>query len=148
MKTNAERILSVLDFRLTNQVELTLYGRAALSLGFDPPPEGCGHSMDVDAILALGQAERLLQTTNFWQAIDETNEALAEEELYVSHLFVENQVILTSSWKEERVSIAGPNALEKLAARAVVPESKEIHEQFQSALSSLSNSLDSRIGYR
>ena len=64
---------------------------AALSLGFESPPEEFGQSMDVDAILALGQAEALLESGNFWQAIEETNQILAESGLYVSHLFVETK---------------------------------------------------------
>jgi hypothetical protein len=105
---NAKRILTELDSRLEGDVELTLYGRAALSLGFESPPKEFGESMDVDAVLSLGQAEALLETTNFWQAIEESNQALAESGLYVSHLFVEDQVILTSSWLANRLPIRGP----------------------------------------
>jgi hypothetical protein len=105
---NAERILAELDARLNTEVELTLYGRAALSLGYPSPPPEFGQSMDVDCVLAVGQAEKLLETTNFWQAIDETNHALSEAGLYVSHLFVEDQVILTEQWKEVRIPIKGP----------------------------------------
>ena len=54
--TNAERILAELDQRLEASVDLTLYGRAALSLGFESPPAEFAQSMDVDAVLALGQA--------------------------------------------------------------------------------------------
>ena len=105
---NAERILAELDLQLDATVELTLYGRAALSLGFPSPPEEFGQSTDVDAILAMGQAEELLAETNFWHAIEETNEALADSGLYVSHLFAENQVVLTATWKKSRVPISGP----------------------------------------
>ena len=57
--TNAERILLVLDGCLASTVELTLYGRAALTLGFDETPEEYALSQDVDAVLWLGQAEAL-----------------------------------------------------------------------------------------
>ncbi len=36
--TNAQRILALLDAKLTSPVELTLYGRAALHLGFPDAP--------------------------------------------------------------------------------------------------------------
>lgn len=104
---HATAILVELNRHLTNPVELTLYGRAAFSLGFRDDPSGFGLSMDVDAVLPLGAAEHLLETSNFWQAIAKTNEALAEQGLYVSHLFGEEQVILRSDWMNYRVAIPG-----------------------------------------
>lgn len=106
--TNAERILAELDSRLSVHVELTLYGRAALGLGYEAPPAEFAQSVDVDVILAPGQAEALLESTNFWEAIEETNGALAETGLYVSHLFMADQVILTGSWQDYRVRVDGP----------------------------------------
>ncbi len=102
----AERILGELDRRLQTPIELTLYGRAAFLLGFDDPPEQFSQSLDVDVVLWLGQAEDLEMKTNFWEALTETNEFLAPDGLYVSHLFVEDQVILTPSWKEKRFPIS------------------------------------------
>lgn len=101
----ADRILGELDQRLHEPVELTLYGRAAFLLGFENPPAQFSQSLDVDAVLWLGQAETLSQTSNFWQAIEETNSALAPEGLYMSHLFVEDQVILTPDWLAQRAPI-------------------------------------------
>jgi hypothetical protein len=103
--SNAEIILSQLDSRLQSEVKLTLYGRAALLLGFPKPPEEYSYSMDVDGIFELGEAERLAEQTNFWQAIDETNKTLASQGLYISHFFDETQVILSPHWKENRVPI-------------------------------------------
>jgi hypothetical protein len=57
--SNAERILRALDSHLNQVVELTLYGRAALQLGFPNPPEEYARSHDVDVVLWLGQAEEL-----------------------------------------------------------------------------------------
>lgn len=105
--TNAERILAELDKRLDSQVELTLYGRAAFLLGFDNPPEQFSQSMDVDAVLWLGQAQDLIDRSNFWEALETTNLALESEGLYMSHLFEENQVILSSGWRGKRVAISG-----------------------------------------
>ena len=66
---NAECILSALDDKLNTAVELTLYGRAALVLGFKDAPEEFAQSKDIDAILWIGQADELARTTNFWEAI-------------------------------------------------------------------------------
>lgn len=111
--TNAEQLLRAVDERLDGPVELTLYGRAALHLGFaDPPPE-YALSRDVDAVLWIGQAESLAERGNFWQVIDEVNRLFADQELYISHFFEETQVILTPDWRSNRVAI--PRAWSHLA---------------------------------
>jgi hypothetical protein len=104
---NAERILRALDDRLDAPVELTLYGRAALGLGFPNPPAEYARSRDVDAVLWMGQAEELAEHTNFWEAIDQLNDQLARDGLYVSHLFSEDQVIVRADWRDQRVPLAG-----------------------------------------
>jgi hypothetical protein len=105
---NAVRILDALDSLLQNPVELTLYGRAALYLGFPDPPEEYAWSRDIDAVLWTGQAEELNEKTNFWDAVDKVNRAMAGDDLYISHFFEEDQVILRPQWKQERVKIPGP----------------------------------------
>ena len=103
--TNAQRILNGLDEKLTSRVELTLYGRAALHLGFEHPMDDHALSRDVDAVFWMGQAEELSDTTNFWPAIEELNRDLADQELFISHFFTEDQVILRSDWRRHRVRI-------------------------------------------
>lgn len=105
---NAETILAVLDRHLTARVELTLYGRAALQLGFPKPLSEYAQSMDVDGVLWLGQAEKLLHGGNFWTAVDLTNQELAPQGLYISHFFEESQLVLTASWRQQRAPIQGP----------------------------------------
>lgn len=105
--TNAEQILAAIDRRLNAAVELTLYGRAALLLGFAGAPAEYALSQDVDAVLWLGQAEELGQRTNFWEAVEQVNEELAPRGLYVSHLFAEDQVILRPDWRVQRVALRG-----------------------------------------
>ena len=105
--TNAQRILALLDVRLTSKVELTLYGRAALHLGFPDAPKEYALSRDVDAVLWLGQAEELGEKTNFWDAIEHVNQELADQELYISHFFTESQVILLPDWYRNRVPLEG-----------------------------------------
>ena len=104
---NAVRILTVLDGYLDVTVDLTLYGRAAMALGFEPPPTGAETSLDVDVVLWVGQAERLLAETNLWDALDKTNVEVAREGLYVSHFFTEAQVVLRSAWRQLRLPISG-----------------------------------------
>ena len=104
---NAERILSALDSKLNAAVELTLYGRAAFLLGFKDAPDEFAQSKDIDAILWLGQADELARTTNFWEAVEGVNRMFRDQELYISHLFEEDQVVLTPEWKNQRVPIHG-----------------------------------------
>lgn len=106
--SNALTILRSLDEKLTSTIELTLYGRAALQLGFVPPLEEHAQSRDVDAVLWLGQAEALKERTNFWESIEAVNRELGERDLYISHFFTEDQVILLPDWKANRVSVPGP----------------------------------------
>lgn len=106
--SNAWRILSALDSQLDSPVELTLYGRAAIYLGFPHPPEETAYSRDVDAVLWMGQAEELAERTNFWEALEKTNSLLAADGLYISHLFVEDQVILRPCWRVARRAISAP----------------------------------------
>lgn len=105
--SNAEVILRCLDEHLAAETELTLYGRAALQLGFSDPPAEFAQSLDVDIILWLGQAEHLMAQGSFWQTLEQVNQQLAGQRLYISHFFEESQVILRSCWREERVPIGG-----------------------------------------
>jgi hypothetical protein len=105
--SNAELILHALDELLDAPAELTLYGRAALQLGFANPPAEYARSRDVDVVLWFGQAEMLLNAGNFWNAVEAVNARFADQELYVSHFFEEDQVVLRPDWRRHRVAIAG-----------------------------------------
>lgn len=105
--SNAETILTTLDKRLNAPVELTLYGRAALQLGFPNPRSEYAQSMDVDGVFWLGQADELMRGGDFWPAVELTNQELAPQGLYISHFFEESQLILTSQWRQQRVPIKG-----------------------------------------
>jgi hypothetical protein len=104
---NAEIILACLDQKLNARIELTLYGRAALLLGFESPPDEYALSRDVDAVFWKGQAEMLFETTNFWTAVNEVNHELTDQELYISHFFEEDQVILRQDWRIQRIQVKG-----------------------------------------
>lgn len=103
--TNAERLLLRLDALLDAPVDLTLYGRAALALGYPLPKPEFARSMDVDAVLWLGQAELLERSGNFWEALDRLNAEFEASGLYMTHLFDETQVILSPDWRIQRVPI-------------------------------------------
>jgi hypothetical protein len=102
---NATKILSALDSKLNRAVELTLFGRAAFVLSYPNAPKEFAASRDIDAVLWIGQAEELAQTTNFWEAVEEVNQQFRDQEIFISHLFEENQVVLTPKWKTRRVPI-------------------------------------------
>ena len=98
-------ILQTLDRHLDHPVELTLYGRAALALGFVSHTPSHETTQDVDAIIPLGQLDALRADEQFWAARDATNVELAERGLYFTHLFTEADVFLLPDWMERRVHI-------------------------------------------
>jgi hypothetical protein len=101
-------ILQTLDRHLDHQVELTLFGRAALALGFPSHDPRHETTRDVDAIIPLAQLDQLRADDQFWDARDATNAELAERGLYLTHLFTEADVFLLPDWLDRRVSISGP----------------------------------------
>jgi len=105
---NAERILSELDRHLDHPVSLVIYGRAALALGFDNPPEAVTRSLDVDAIIPVSQTASFREDTNFWDAQEAVNRELAQEGLYITHLFGADQLFLRREWEKHLVSVPLP----------------------------------------
>jgi hypothetical protein len=99
-------ILQTLDRHLDHLVELTLYGRAALALGFPAHESRHETTQDVDAIIPLAQLDTLRADEQFWEARDATNAAMAEQGLYLTHLFTEADVFLLPDWLHRRVPIA------------------------------------------
>jgi hypothetical protein len=71
-------ILRELNKHLANPLELTLIGRAALNLGFDPPIGGknAGLTHDVDVVVTSEQEKELDQNEDFWTALEKTNNNL------------------------------------------------------------------------
>lgn len=110
---NPLRILQTLDRHLTGPAELTLFGRAALALGYPGSPADFAATQDVDAILPLAWLAAEDENLDFWQAQQRTNEELEPEGLYVTHLFRELEVILTPDWLKRRVRL--PLPLERLS---------------------------------
>lgn len=92
------RILKVLDTHLTSDTRLILYGRAALALGFPDPYPAFFATFDVDAILPEVEMRAIEGDTQFWDALEKTNKELEMEGLYMTHLFSDQQVILSEDW--------------------------------------------------
>lgn len=104
---NPLRILQTLDRHLTQPVEMTVFGRAALALGYPGSPAAFYATHDVDAILPLAWLAAEDDNADFWQAQQSTNAELQPEGLYLTHLFRELEIILTPDWLKARVRMTG-----------------------------------------
>jgi hypothetical protein len=82
-----------------------LFGRGALTLGFGEVGNRFGATQDVDAILPTVEWAKIESDPQFWEAIDKTKRQLEPSGLYLSHLFTDRQVALTSDWLEKIVEI-------------------------------------------
>ena len=102
---NPLHILQTLERHLTAPAEITVFGRAALVLGFAGSPAAFATTRDVDAILPLAWLEAEDENADFWQAQQKTNAELESSGLYITHLFRELEVILTPDWISRRVRV-------------------------------------------
>jgi hypothetical protein len=102
---NPLRILQTLDRHLAAPAEITLFGRAALALGYEAGPAAFAATRDVDAVLPLSWLAAEDENLDFWEAQQRTNAELEPEGLYLTHLFRELEVILTPDWLSRRVRI-------------------------------------------
>ena len=91
---NPLRILQAVDERLNQPVEFYLSGRAALVLGFTNPPAEAASTQDVDGIIPRALLTELRANDAWWTALQDANDELAAESLYLTHLFDEEQIIL------------------------------------------------------
>ena len=105
--SNPLRILRTLDRHLGSSFDLYIYGRSAIALGFPGAPARFEATMDVDAILPSRDVRALEQNEDFWNAQQKTNEDLGESGLYFTHLFEDQQVILTPDWLDHVVTLGG-----------------------------------------
>jgi len=109
---NPLHILQTLDRHLTAPAEITVFGRAALALGFAGAPAAFATTQDVDAILPMAWLATEDQNLDFWEAQQKTNAELEPSGLYITHLFRELEIILTPDWLTRRVRV--PLELQKL----------------------------------
>ena len=106
---NPLRILQTVDARLDQPVEFFLFGRAALVLGFANPPSEAAATRDVDGIIPRDLLTSLQANESWWSALQAANEELADEGLYLTHLFDEEQIILRANWREQVVVVPEPS---------------------------------------
>lgn len=104
VKSAADRVLEFLDARLTSAVELNVFGRSAMAMAFPGQPDFT-RTVDVDIILFEGQAEALLDHSSFWGVVDQLNDAFAPEGIYMTHFFVESQIVIRPEWREHRIPL-------------------------------------------
>ncbi len=104
--SNPLRILQALDRNLTAPAEITIFGRAALALGFPNAPASFQNTRDVDAILSFEWLSSQDEHSDFWVAQQRTNAELANDGLYLTHLFRESEVIIQPDWLARRVGLA------------------------------------------
>lgn len=112
---NPQTILATLDSFLRDETRLVLHGRAALALGYGQAGADLAVTADVDVILPGMQMSAIESDRQFWEALDHTNAALEPRGLYITHLFTDEQVILTPEWEENLVPIPIPT-LKRLRA--------------------------------
>jgi hypothetical protein len=103
---NPRKILQSLDTHLRQPTRLVLFGRAALALGYDPPEAIFGVTNDVDALLPSVDMASIERDEQFWNAIDATNRELEATGLYITHLFSDEQVVITPDWLSRIVPIS------------------------------------------
>ena len=88
---------------MTKPAEITIFGRAALALGFPNSPAAFAATHDVDAILSLSWLAAEDENMDFWQAQQKTNAEIEPTGLYFTHLFRELEIILLPDWLTRRV---------------------------------------------
>lgn len=102
---NPLTIIQELDKHLKEETELIIFGKAAIVLGFPTAPGEYGSTMDVDGIIPMEMLDALGNNESFWEALEKTNDALKPTGLYMTHIFQEDQIILTPDWLEKTVAI-------------------------------------------
>lgn len=105
---NPTLILSVLDRHLVRETRVIVYGRAAVALGYAEAGAEVGATLDVDALLPAVEMAAIEADEQFWRALDLTNRELEPRGLYMTHLFPDDQVILSPGWLERIVPIRMP----------------------------------------
>ena len=103
--SNPLRILQTFDRNLAGPSEMTIFGRAALALGFPAALPGFHNTRDVDAILSFQWLSSPDENIDFWLAQQSTNAELSKEGLYLTHLFRESEVIIQPDWPARRVRL-------------------------------------------
>lgn len=105
---NPRKILQELDNQLARPTGLILYGRGALAMAY-PDESGWQSTMDVDVIIPSEEESRFDQDEQFWTALELANQQLDADGLYLTHLFLDEQIILSPDWRSRCVPIRETN---------------------------------------
>jgi len=104
--SNPLRILRLIDANLTQPLDLVIYGRGAIALGYSHPKVEHQATNDVDAIIPASGLEAFRQNEDFWRAQEQVNRQLESEKLFVTHIFSDEDVIIRPGWERDKVVIA------------------------------------------
>lgn len=105
----AQVIASTLDRHLQAPTEVIVFGSAALLLDPEFAPQLSGRmTNDIDLIIPAGRELIIDADAQFWAAIEATNRELADRALYITHIFPEQEVVLTPGWKQHVVPLPDP----------------------------------------
>jgi len=102
---NPIEILRTLDRHLDHPVQLVIFGRSAIALGYPNPPEGAEQTEDIDGIIPTAQLASVEKDENFWESVSKVNEELKSSGLFMTHLFQEDQIVLSPEWETRLVKI-------------------------------------------
>jgi hypothetical protein len=72
-------------------------GRGALALGFEPPSPKWTQTLDLDVVIPKQDEKEFEENNEFWAALEAVNAVLGQKELYFTHLFNEEQIILSKA---------------------------------------------------
>ncbi len=108
MIDNPSELMQTLDSLLDHEVQLVIFGRGALCLGFEHTRAELFTTQDVDGIISFHQLDGLAEDEQFWNAVDLTNQRLEPKGLYITHLFQEDQIFLRPEWEQHIVPLLRP----------------------------------------
>lgn len=105
----AHRIAATLDGFLTKETPVIVFGAGAILLdpAFAPSLQN-RETNDLDFIIPSDRELQVNSDHQFWEAKDAPNRALEPEGLFLSHIFVEHQVVLSKEWQQHLRPLAHP----------------------------------------
>jgi len=114
--TEAELIIRTLDRHLAGPADIRLFGGAALVLAYGLTRT----TEDADLLMDDDECSLLVDTADFGNAVERTNEELEPRGLYLTHIWGPEQQVLSPGWrarcrhapldglKHIRLSVLGP----------------------------------------
>lgn len=98
---NAQRLAMELDRHLTRETSIIVFGSAAFLLNPEVHELLQGRQTnDIDIIIPAQLEMAIDADAVFWDAIEATNREMEPRGLYISHIFPEEEVVLTPEWQD------------------------------------------------